>query len=184
MSKMEMSRRQLLQGIVAVGGTTAVMGGTGILATACSSATSTTSASGSQPLTIQTATFGGESFIPIIGSSQFAAQTLTMMYETPLQVNDSGQSIPGIVTSWTPSKDGTSWTLKMRDDVLFHDGTKATSEDLAFAYELAVSSQAEDQGDFLPVLGKTPNIDIIDPTTIVIHTQGVQPELIALSNLF
>jgi peptide/nickel transport system substrate-binding protein len=185
MSNMEFSRRRLLQGMAAAGGTAAVMGGTGILA-ACSSTSSGSGGTGGKAaaLTIQQSTFGSESFIPIIGSSQFAAETLTMMYECPLQVNNDGESVPGIVTSWTPSSDGTAWTLKMRDDVIFHDGTKATSEDLAFAYELAASSQAEDQGDFLPVLGKNPKIDIVDPTTIVVHTLGVQPELIALSNLF
>lgn len=36
----------------------------------------------------------------------------------------------GLVSSWTSSADGMSWTLKTREGVTFHDGTKATSKDI------------------------------------------------------
>ncbi|MSQ25467.1 MAG: ABC transporter substrate-binding protein [Dehalococcoidia bacterium] len=37
--------------------------------------------------------------------------------------------------SWTANSDSTTWTFKVRDDVVFHDGSKATAKDLKFTLE-------------------------------------------------
>ena len=34
-----------------------------------------------------------------------------------------GQAVPGLVTKWTPSADGKTWTLELRKGVKFQDGT-------------------------------------------------------------
>ncbi|WP_421578034.1 ABC transporter substrate-binding protein [Shinella sp. M31] len=42
----------------------------------------------------------------------------------------TGAALPSLATSWEPSADASVWTLKLRDDVSFHDGTKMTVTDV------------------------------------------------------
>jgi peptide/nickel transport system substrate-binding protein len=122
---------------------------------------------GEQTVTVATASFYGEKFDPIITSGW--DKILACMFECPWRLDDNGSVVAGIVTDWETSADGMAWTLHMRDDVVFHDGTKATSEDLAYAYERAVTSP-DTGADWEGILGKHPKIDIVDDTTVVVHT--------------
>jgi peptide/nickel transport system substrate-binding protein len=47
------------------------------------------------------------------------------------------QICPGLAESWENNSDFTVWTFKIRDNVLWHDGTKLTAEDVKFWYELS-----------------------------------------------
>jgi len=42
---------------------------------------------------------------------------------------------PDVASSWTASPDGTTYTFKLRPDVLFHDGTKLTSADVKASFD-------------------------------------------------
>ena len=59
-----------------------------------------------------------------------------LVYDTPIKVNVDGSFSPEIATDWQPSPDGLTWTLTIRDDVVFHDGTPLTAEDVAFSIQL------------------------------------------------
>ncbi len=37
--------------------------------------------------------------------------------------------------SFTPSKDQLTWTLKLKDNLKWHDGKKITSDDIAFTFQ-------------------------------------------------
>jgi ABC-type transport system substrate-binding protein len=63
--------------------------------------------------------------------------------------------IPGIATDWKVSEDGRTWTVTLRDDVLFHDGQPVTAEDVEFTWlqswgpgsvEVSTSSSALNMG--------------------------------------
>lgn len=41
-----------------------------------------------------------------------------------------------LATSWEPSSDHRTWTVWLRDDVRWHDGTPLTAHDVAFSFEL------------------------------------------------
>ncbi len=47
---------------------------------------------------------------------------------------------PWIAESWEISDDGLTYTFKLRDDVLFHNGTPMTADDVAFTVERAMES--------------------------------------------
>ena len=42
---------------------------------------------------------------------------------------------PGLAESWEANDDGTVWTFKLRDGVLFHDGTPLTANDVVASYD-------------------------------------------------
>jgi peptide/nickel transport system substrate-binding protein len=44
------------------------------------------------------------------------------------------QPAPDLATSWSASEDGLTWTFELRDDVVWHDGTPFTADDIAFTF--------------------------------------------------
>jgi len=58
--------------------------------------------------------------------------------------------IPALATEATPSADGLTWEIQLRDDVRWHDGEPFTSEDVVFSY------------DFLIAAGRAPNLSAVE----------------------
>jgi len=46
-----------------------------------------------------------------------------------------GRVVPEIAKGWDVSDDGLTYTFHLRDDVLFHDGTKLTADDVVFTFQ-------------------------------------------------
>ncbi|MBE7722539.1 ABC transporter substrate-binding protein [Lacrimispora indolis] len=59
------------------------------------------------------------------------------VYETPIKFGPDGSHEPLLAESWEVSDDGKTYTLHIRDDVYFHDGTKMTADDVAFSIDTA-----------------------------------------------
>lgn len=58
---------------------------------------------------------------------------LTSVFEGLVRVNPETMAAePGLATSWTWSPDGLTLTFALRDDVLWHDGSRFTAADAAF----------------------------------------------------
>jgi peptide/nickel transport system substrate-binding protein len=53
-----------------------------------------------------------------------------MIYDTLFGTDSSGQVKPQMVDKYEISKDRKTWTLRLRDDLEFHDGKPVTSEDV------------------------------------------------------
>ncbi len=54
------------------------------------------------------------------------------VFDTLVQYREGSSDVePGLATSWTVSRDGLSWTFRLREGVRFHDGTPLTSRQVA-----------------------------------------------------
>jgi peptide/nickel transport system substrate-binding protein len=51
-----------------------------------------------------------------------------------IRTDENRAFVPGIATDWKVSEDGKTWTVTVRDDALFHDGQKVTTEDVTFTW--------------------------------------------------
>ena len=53
-----------------------------------------------------------------------------------IEINDDGSTrlIPALAESWSVSKNGRTYRFVLRDDAFFSDGTRVTSEDVAFSF--------------------------------------------------
>ena len=98
------------------------------------------------------------------------AQTLILrtVFDAPLIQNEKLELIPNVIDEWSWSDDGLSLNVKLRSDVLFHNGDKLTTEDFYFTY---ITRMREDQriqfaGVFNPVLE---DIEIVSDTEAVMH---------------
>ncbi|MFF1925002.1 ABC transporter substrate-binding protein [Streptomyces sp. NPDC058221] len=73
-------------------------------------------------------------FTPALLFSQ-GSQSLQhrLVFNTLTRYDDRLSPKPELATSWTYAKDGRSITLRLRDDVTFHNGRKFTADDVVFA---------------------------------------------------
>ena len=63
------------------------------------------------------------------GSIPFIAR---QVFDTLLQYREGSSDVePGLASSWSVSRDGLSWTFRLREGVRFHDGTPLTSREAA-----------------------------------------------------
>lgn len=61
---------------------------------------------------------------------------LQNVYETLTHYNpETGGVDPLLATSWTSNEDGTVWVFQIRDDVLFHDGSPLTAQQVVNSFK-------------------------------------------------
>jgi peptide/nickel transport system substrate-binding protein len=79
------------------------------------------------------------------------------------------QPIPALATSATPSEDGLTWDIKLREGVKWHDGEPFTSKDVIFSYDFLV--KAGRANNLLAIDSMEPNGDY----GLTIHLKNPQP---------
>ncbi len=90
-----------------------------------------------------------------------------------LILNDENQRhMPGLAVSWKPLDD-TTWEIKLREGVKFHDGSAFTAEDVVFTIERAPSVPNSPASFAGYIKGKT--FSIIDDHTLQIKTERPYP---------
>lgn len=93
-----------------------------------------------------------------------------LMYDSLLNIDLEGNFQPEIATEWSVSDDGLTWTLTIRDDVVFHDGEPLTAEDVVFSLTLYRDTEAF---PFLPsYLTPFTDIQAVDATTITMTAEA------------
>ncbi len=89
-----------------------------------------------------------------------------IVYDTPIGLDLEGNYVPELATDWSVSEDGLTWTLTIRDDVVFHDGTPLTAADVAFTLSLY---QTTEDFPFLPsYVDVFTSIEAPDATTVTL----------------
>ena len=85
--------------------------------------------------------------------------------------------VPGLAQSWDISKDGLTYTFRLRPNVKFHDGTPLTAEAVKFCFD----RQLNDQGPFYATgtypyvkgfLGNVAGVEVVNPTTVQIRLKS------------
>ncbi|MBM6549775.1 ABC transporter substrate-binding protein [Marinomonas ostreistagni] len=106
---------------------------------------------------------GGEpetGFDPLLGWGSYGNP---LFQSTLLRRDAELNTLPGVATSWSLSEDRLTWTLSLRDDVQFSDGSLLTAKDVAFTFNQAKAAAGELD---LQVMEKA---EALNPTTVEIH---------------
>ncbi|MDR3535926.1 MAG: ABC transporter substrate-binding protein [Acetobacteraceae bacterium] len=105
------------------------------------------------------------------------------MYERLVDHDAHGKLIPSLAESWS-LKDDTTWEFKLRPGVKFHDGSNFTAEDVAYTIA-RVPRVKNSPASFSIYTQAVKSVEVVDPQTIRLHTDGVYPLLpIDLSQVF
>jgi peptide/nickel transport system substrate-binding protein len=76
----------------------------------------------------------GESFNPGRGSSFIDASRYYNLYDPLSRVNPQLEIEPGLALEWNPNDDATVWEVKLRPDVVWHDGKPFTADDVIWTF--------------------------------------------------
>ena len=89
--------------------------------------------------------------------------------ETLVGANPDFSLKPGLATSWKQIDDNT-WEFKLRNDVIFHDGTKMTAKEVKSSLENTIAKDSR-----VASMLKASSIDVVDDYTFRIKTSELNP---------
>ena len=61
------------------------------------------------------------------------------VFDTYAAINTDGEWVPNLAESFTPNDDFTSWTMKLREGIEFHDGTPVNSDAVRVNFETVIA---------------------------------------------
>ncbi|NLA61133.1 MAG: hypothetical protein GX863_08620 [Firmicutes bacterium] len=74
-------------------------------------------------------------FNPILQTDSPSGQINSRVFSGLVRVNETMELVPDLAESWEFSPDGLTWTFKLREDVVWHDGTPFTAADVKYTYD-------------------------------------------------
>lgn len=72
---------------------------------------------------------------PAIASDLTSTIAHVNLYDALVAVNLENEIVPQLAETWERTDDGLEWTFYLRNDVMFHDGTKLTATDFVFSLD-------------------------------------------------
>ncbi|MBI3706239.1 MAG: hypothetical protein HY246_00895 [Proteobacteria bacterium] len=107
-------------------------------------------------------------FDPRVTSSRHESQVIAQVFDTLIGSDENNKLYPGLAMSWTVAPDGKSVTLKLREDVTFHDGTKFDAEAVKFTFDTVADPKLGSQGA-IDLLGPYAGSDVLGPYEIRVN---------------
>ncbi len=96
-----------------------------------------------------------------------------------INTDENGEIIPELAESFESSDDLKTYTFKLKQDVIFHNGVKMTSKDVLYTFN-RLSGKTQDQSE--PISDISKNIDSVeapDDYTIIIHLKEKDASFLA-----
>ncbi len=88
------------------------------------------------------------------------------VFQSLTSVNESGEVLPDLATSWTISDDKLTYTFALAQGVKFHDGTDFTAEDVKFSFDRAMAEDSVNPSK--KIFKSIASVTVIDANTIEI----------------
>ncbi len=93
------------------------------------------------------------------------------LFNSLVWVNQEKQVVPDLAESWTLSDDGTEYTFKLRDDVVFHNGEPFNADSVVFSWERGRRDEMQWKAEWLLATA----VEKVDDYTVKITTDGPLP---------
>ena len=114
----------------------------------------------------------------------FGSATVTAQVYSTVTLNDKLQLVPYAAEKWSVSRDGLTFTFKLRDNVVFHNGRKAGAKDVRYSLSRLASPESRSPSSRLllaDVVGfdavnkgekDLTGVRVVDPLTVEIRLQS------------
>ena len=99
---------------------------------------------------------------PRVTQSRHEEQVIVQVFDQLIAADENGKMSPWLATSWTVAPDNKSVTLKLREDVKFHDGTPFNAEAVKFTFDTIADPKTGSQGA-VDMLGPYEGADVLGP---------------------
>jgi peptide/nickel transport system substrate-binding protein len=105
---------------------------------------------------------------PLFAEQNDADQTLvSLVFAGLTRLDDRGAPFPDLASTWSVSQDGLTYTISLRPDLAWQDGTPLTAQDVVFTYGLLQGPDLRQAPPLAQHL-KGATVTAPDPSTIVI----------------
>ncbi len=94
-----------------------------------------------KPNIINAGVYDFDTFNPLVTKSQSVKEAMQFVYEPLFTLDDQMRTVPVLAKDFSVSPDGKRIEINLRDDVLWHDGTKFCAEDVAYTLKCIRSGQ-------------------------------------------
>ena len=100
---------------------------------------------------------------PAQGGSFVGREVFAALCDKLIDVAPDMKFVPQLATEWSWSSDGKALTLKLRDGVLFHDGTKLDADAVKINLDrYRTDPESRRKGEVKPIA----NVVVVDPLTV------------------
>jgi peptide/nickel transport system substrate-binding protein len=122
---------------------------------------------------------------PHINASVELGIPLSSVYDTLIfQDPDTGEFVPGLAADWSISPDGLIYTFTLREDVLFHDGTRFDAEAVKANISYVLDPDHRSQ-KAAAMLGPLSAVEVLSPHEVAFHLdRPYAPLLDSLSQVY
>lgn len=114
-----------------------------------------------------------DSFNPMTAESKLMEEFILLVYDPLWRIDASGEPVNCLVDDYSVSSDQRTWTVRLRKDVTFSDGTPLTSEDVKYSYE-TMSLHSPVYGPYCEGIS---DIRCPDDHTVVFTTEYVKGDM-------
>jgi len=93
-----------------------------------------------------------------------------LAYDTLIRIDLKGNAYPGLAREWSVAEDGRTWSFKLAEGAMWHDGQPVTSEDVKFTFDMINGFEA-----FALLKDYTTLLESVaapNPTTVVVTFSG------------
>src|SRR5207253_1039099 len=105
------------------------------------------------------------------------------VFEALVAVDAAGRYVPALAQSWK-AVDATTWEIRLRPGVRFHDGSPLTAEDAVYSLKRP-SSIVNSPAPFTTFSAQILSMQVVDPLTLSVRTREPYGGLLGdLSSLF
>ncbi|MBA2477203.1 MAG: hypothetical protein H0V38_01215 [Sporichthyaceae bacterium] len=92
---------------------------------------------------------------PAVSTQGGMQQAAGLLFNGLVEIDENAEPVPELATEWEILDDGATYVFTLRDDVVFHDGTPLTAEDVKWTYEAALlRNHARTQASIGPALAE------------------------------
>jgi peptide/nickel transport system substrate-binding protein len=99
-------------------------------------------------------------------SSSFSQEVPMALYDTLIRLSPTGEIQPGLAISWSYNADATEFTMKLRPDVRFHDGTKLTADTVKRNFERSMALGSRASPSMIDTFRSVASIETIGDDTV------------------
>ena len=124
-----------------------------------------------------------ETLSPVLTINEIDIARGHLLYERLVEVNPDGSLSNQLAEDISPNASGTVWTIKLRPDVIFHDGSRLTADDVVYSLRYIIDPSHKTQGSAELSFVKSNNIQRVDPLTVrLVLEQPIATVLTTLSS--
>ena len=117
---------------------------------------------------------------PALSWTFVGRQVLQSLCDKLVDLDERGEIVPMLARSWAWDEDGRALTLRLREGVVFHDGTRFDAEAVRFNLDRSLTLRASRRRTEIEAIDR---IEAVDPMTVrLVLKQPSVPLLAALSD--